>query len=302
MTFWPTVRGLPVRSTASNQSRAFIWDSSTSGDDPLNVWIGLRASDYQMFHEFMPISYVVSVDDDPPTHIPYLSIEAITRHRPCWSNDELETVVSAPGFRDMLNSLGDKTRPVNILCYHSLPALELFAASHPHIRIPAPSFDLKRHLDDKFNFSSLLRTAGLPSVPSRVMPLSVCDYDVLSGSFGPQIVARLRTGASGSGTFLIYNAQDLDLLHFKYGDQLVALSPYLSGLSFNINGFVGRSVHIAPPSVQLIGLEQLGTSLFTYCGNDYAFISHLPQGLLHDILSATKAVPGRFESMGFPKG
>ena len=290
MGFSPTVYRPPARSSASDQSCAFILDWSKSGGSPLNVWIGLRASDYQMFHGFMPISYVVSVDDDPPTDLPYSSVEAAAQRRTCWSNDELETVVGTPGFQGMLNSLSDETRPVNIFCYHSLPALDLFAASHPQIRIMAPSFDLKRRLDDKFHFSSLLRTAGLPSVPSRVMSLSVCNYNALSSSFGPRIVARLRTGASGSGTFLICSAQDLELLHFRYGDQLVALSPYLSGLSFNVNGFVGRSVHLAPPSVQLIGLEQLGTTPFTYCGNDYALMSHLPQALLQDIHNSSCAI------------
>jgi hypothetical protein len=270
-----------------------------AGEGALSVWVGLRASDHEMFRESMPVSYVISMDDDPPGQIPYLSVEAATRHHGCWSNDELETVVGAASFRPFLETLSDPARPVNILCYHSLPELEWFAASHSHIRVLASPFSLKRRFDDKFGFPSLLDAAGLPSIPSLVIPCSACDYKTLARELGPSLVGRLRIGASGNATFRIRSAQDLFSLRLRFGDEPVALSPYLPGPSFNINGFIGKKVHLAPPSIQLIGEEPLATTPFAYCGNDFAAMSSLPEWLTRNILDTSKRLGDELQKAGY---
>jgi len=270
-----------------------------AGDESLNIWIGLRASDHEMFHEFLPLSHVISVDDDPPSRIPCSSLEASTRRRVPWGNDELGTVAGVPSFRSVLNRLARQTRPVNILCYHSLPELEWFAARYPHLRVRAAQFALKCEIDDKFGLPSLLHAAGLPAIPSMVVPSGACDYKSLSRELGSSLVARLRTGASGGGTFLIRNAQDLSSICARYSDQFLTLSPYLPGPSFNVNAFIGNQVHVAPPSVQLVGEEPLGSSPFIYCGNDFSAMAILPESCRRSIMDTTARIGGELMKAGY---
>lgn len=270
-----------------------------AGDESLNIWIGLRASDHEMFHEFLPLSHVISVDDDPPSQISCSSLEASTRRRAPWGNDELGTVTGVPSFRSVLNRLADQARPVNILCYHSLPELEWFVARYPHLRVHAAQFALKCEVDDKFGLPSLLHAAGLPAIPSIVVACGACDYKSISRELGPSLVARLRTGASGGGTFLIRNAYDLSSLCARYSEQLLTLSPYIPGPSFNVNAFIGKNVHVAPPSVQLIGEEPLGSSQFIYCGNDFSAMSNLPESCQRSIMDTTARIGGELMKAGY---
>src|SRR5215475_11723276 len=103
--------------------------------EDFNIWIGLRASDYQIFTDLVEIDQIVSIDTDDTQGIPLISREALSRRRGPWSNDELLAVSDVEAFQTLCEEITRMKSNVNIYCYHSAPVLEELAREYKHIHI-----------------------------------------------------------------------------------------------------------------------------------------------------------------------
>ena len=165
---------------------------------------------------------------------------------------------------------------VNIYCYHSFSVLEDLAREYKHIHIHSSPIALRDRLDDKLQFIEVLMALDLPKILSFSDTIDNLDFDEVADKVGLPLVLKLRVGASGGQTYLVSAKEDFLKLQQALGKEIVIVSPYISGPSFNINGFIGReNVYLDQPSLQVIGVPECSAGRFTYCGNDYvAFRKH----------------------------
>lgn len=244
--------------------------------ESFNVWIGLRASDYQIFTDLVEIDQIVSIDTDDTKGIPLISREFLSRQRGPWSNDELVMVSELEEFQAFCRKVVELKSQVNIYCYHSFTVLEDLAQEYKHIHIYSSSAVLRAMLDDKLNFISILNKLDLPEILSFSDTIDNLSFEEVADKVGLPLVLKLKVGASGGQTYFVSTQEDFLKLQQALGQETVIVSPFISGPSFNINGFIGREdVYLDQPSLQIIGVPECSTGKFTYCGNDFVtFYKH----------------------------
>lgn len=264
-----------------------------------NIWIGLRGSDYQMFHQLTPINEVVSIDHDDTKHTPFISREYLTKERVSWENEELLKVTELSEFKDLLHVLKLKTETVNIYCYHSIPILEKLAAQYPHIHLHSAPIEIKRKLDDKLNFFRLLQQLNLNTIPSLEVDMAEIMHEKISKKLDTPYVIKLRVGASGGQTYMVKNREDFMKLKILLGKQTVVASKYIIGYSMNINGFINNDIHLTQPSFQLIGIPECSSGEFAYCGNDFGAFLALDPHIKGDIFATTKTIGNYMKKIGY---
>jgi hypothetical protein len=229
-----------------------------------------------------------------------MSREALSRRRGPWSNDELLTVTSIPEFKALCEQIIALKTPVNIYCYHSFPLLEELASEYKHIHIHSSSIQLRDRFDDKLQFIDLLNTLDLPRVLSFSGVIDNMVFDEIVDKVGLPLVLKLKVGASGGQTYFVSNEDEFLKLQRTLGNEIVIVSPYISGPSLNINGFVGReNVYLEQPSLQIIGVPECSSGKFTYCGNDFAGFYKNHQYLANDIRHVTQKLAWYMKDLGY---
>lgn len=135
----------------------------------------------------------------------------------------------------------------------------------------APPPDLKTLLEDKIRLPTLLREAGLPAVPGRVVRLRDTSYAELSRNLrGHRLVIQQRRGSTGTGTHLVCGSDDFERLRGDLGNLTVRASRYVAGATFNVNACNCRAgVAVAAPSLKAVGLPDLSWRSTAGCGNDW---------------------------------
>lgn len=267
---------------------------------PFNVWIGLRSSDYQMFDWLTPISYIVSIDHDDTKNIPFISIEASTKIRCPWTNEELVKLTKLPAFKKLISILKAKSQKVNIYCYHSLPILEKLTTKHSHIFVHSSSIEIKRKLDNKLIFFRLLKQLKLNVIPSIEVDITKITHNQMVEKLGIPYVVKLPIGASGGQTYMVKNIKDFLKLQKLLGKQITIVSKYIIGYSFNINCFIDYDhIHMTQPSFQLIGIPESSQEKFTYCGNDFGAFLNLDKSIQDQIIKVTKVIGNYMKEIGY---
>src|SRR5947207_1751722 len=245
-------------------------EGSFNMKEDFNIWIGLRASDYQIFTDLVEIDQIVSIDTDDTKGIPLISREVLSKHRGPWSNDELLGVSTVEGFQTLCEKIANMKSEVNIYCYHSFAVLEELAREYKHIHIHSSPAGLRDRLDDKLQFIEVLNVLDMPKIASLSEPIRNLNFDEISAKFGLPLVLKLRVGASGGQTYFVSTNDEFLKLQQALGDEIVIVTKYVSGPSFNVNGFIGREgVYLDQPSLQIIGVPECSSGRFTYCGNDF---------------------------------
>lgn len=268
--------------------------------ESFNIWIGLRASDYQMFTDLVEIDQIVSIDTDDTNGVPLMSREALSKRRGPWSNDELLAVTDIEQFKALCGKITALETPVNIYCYHSFSLLEELAREYKHIHVHSSSIELRNRLDDKLQFIDLLNTLDLPRVLSFSNTINNLSFAEIVDKAGLPMVLKLKVGASGGQTYFVSTEDDFLKLQQVLGNEVVIVSPYVSGPSLNINGFIGREgVYLDQPSLQIIGVPECSSGRFTYCGNDFAgFYKNHPY-LANDIRQVTQKLAWYMKDLGY---
>jgi hypothetical protein len=268
--------------------------------EDFNIWIGLRASDYQIFTDLVEIDQIVSIDTDDTKGIPLISREALTRRRGPWSNDELLAVSEVEAFQALCEEITRRKSKANIYCYHSFPVVEELAREYKHIHIHSSPNELRDRLDDKLRFIEVLNTLALPQILSFSDPIDKLSFQELTDKVGLPLVLKLKVGASGGQTYLVSTEDDFLKLQRALGEETVIVSPYISGPSFNLNGFIGREgVYLDQPSLQIIGVPECSSGRFTYCGNDFATFHKHHQYIADDIKEVAEKLGWYMKGLGY---
>ncbi len=265
-----------------------------------NVWIGLRASDYEMFIDLVEIDQIVSIDTDNTKGIPLISREMVSKRREPWSNDELLRVSDVEEFKVLFENIATFKSTVNIYCYHSFLVLEQQAREYKHIQVHSSPIELRDRLDDKLRFMEVLNTLDLPQVSSFSDNMDNLNFTEVADKFGLPLVIKLKVGASGGQTYFVSTNDDFVKLQQTLRNNIVIVSEYISGPSFNINGFIGReNVYLDQPSFQIIGVPECSAGRFTYCGNDFVSFRKYHQSIAGEIKQVAEKLGWYMKDLGY---
>jgi predicted ATP-grasp superfamily ATP-dependent carboligase len=265
-----------------------------------NVWIGLRASDYEMFIDLVEIDQIVSIDTDDTKGIPLISREVLLKRREPWSNDELLRVSDVKEFKTLCEKIAAFKSTVNIYCYHSFSVLEQQAREYKHIQVHSSSIELRDRLDDKLQFIEVLNTLNLPKISSFSDNMNKLNFSEVAAKFRLPLVIKLKVGASGGQTYFVSTNDDFIKLQQALSNDTVIVSEYISGPSFNINGFIGReNVYLDQPSLQIIGVPECSAGRFTYCGNDFVSFHKYHQDIADEIKQVAEKLGWYMKNLGY---
>ena len=145
-----------------------------------------------------------------------------------------------------------------------------------------------------------LTAAGVPTIPWTY----VADEDQLRATpmmaDGPIILRRSRT-SGGEGIVRVDTQEELSEQWLASEERFVSVAPFLAGgIPVNIGGTVwadGVTVHY--PSVQLIGIPELGRRTFGYCGNDFGAVRSLGPEIVNQLEVETRAVGRWLATKGY---
>ena len=268
--------------------------------DTFNIWIGLRASDAQMFTDLVEIDQIVSIDTDNTKGIPLISREASSKRRGPWSNDELLMVSDIKEFQTLCEEITTLKANVNIYCYHSFSLLEKLASEYDHIHIYSSAVKLRDRLDDKLQFIELLNTLNIPQISSFSDNIDNLNFDEIADKAGLPLVLKLKVGASGGQTYFVSTSDDFLKLQQALNNDVVIVSEYIFGPSLNINGFIGKEdVYLDQPSLQIIGVPECSAGKFTYCGNDFSSFHKHHQYAIDGIKQLTEKIAWYMKDLGY---
>jgi hypothetical protein len=265
-----------------------------------SIWIGLRASDYQMFADLVEIDQIVSIDTDNTKGVPLISREFLSKHRGPWSNDELITVSDLKEFQTLCEEIATSKAIVNVYCYHSFSLLEKLAKEYGHIRIYSSSVKLRDKLDDKLQFMELLDNLNIPQISSFSDTIDNLNFNEIAEKVGLPLVLKLKVGASGGQTYFVSTNDEFLKLQQVLNNDIVIVSEYVSGPSFNINAFIGSDgVYLDQPSLQIIGVPECSSGKFTYCGNDFSSFHKHHEYAANEIKQVTEKIGRYMKDLGY---
>jgi hypothetical protein len=265
----------------------------------MNIWIGLRASDYQMFGMPIRMDKIASIDFETVKGVRLISCEMSTKERSPWSNEELLEIEKLRNFRNMISKLGSSGKHVNIFCYHSIPTIEKIAEKNKQIKIYAPPISIKRKFDDKLFFLKLLKNLEIKSAYSLIGEAKEKNYCKFKRELGRLFVAKKRIGASGGATHLIKNKRDFLKLAKNNKKETLIFSKYISGPSLNVNAFAGKKISVSCPSLQIIGAPECSSGIFAYCGNDFAATRRMSRDIGKELHCITRKIGEAMKKRGY---
>jgi len=167
-------------------------------------------------------------------------------------------------------------------------------------RYVGPSPDLTASFQQKQRLVEALRELRLPCAQGEWLSLRGTTYQELHGRWGRRFVLQKAVGAAGSGTRLVQSEADFQRAVPCFGDAMVLVSPYIGGVSLNINAAViGGEAFVGPPNVQLSGIEALGSTWGGYCGNDYSAADQLDQDLVAGVQEQAARIGRWMAGRGF---
>lgn len=118
---------------------------------------------------------------------------------------------------------------------------------------------------------------------------------------GPVILRRSRT-SGGEGIVRVNDRASLAEHWFDTPEAFLSVSPFLEGgVPVNVGATVWESgtVTVHLPSVQLIGIPELGPRPFGYCGNDFQAGAELEPKVIDELETMTTAVGRWLRSKGY---
>lgn len=267
------------------------------------VWVGLRGDDAEPLSDLDQFHSAFSLFSryDQRVEVRSRAYEDISGHRvdpETWDIDDHLGDEATRTFRnDLLRALSAESLVVPYRPSQFLSAI-LFARSTRCK--PLGIFGaLQSALEHKPWVETELGRRDIPRVPWRY----VADEEQLSAATmfhdGPLMVRRSRT-SGGEGLTFVSTPDDLVAQWPKIDEAFASIAPYLEGLPVNVGAVVwadGVTVHHA--SMQLIGIPNLVTRRFGYCGNDFGAARDLPVEVLDQIEETTRTIGAWLGQHGF---
>jgi ATP-grasp domain-containing protein len=165
-------------------------------------------------------------------------------------------------------------RPILLIPPRSSAKWEEAAAAWPGaVRIATTTMPaVDRIAEDKIYVRSALRHLGVPVPDSLVLRTAELDFFRIRELLGAPFVLQSPNGAGGQGTFLITDHGALAMAvagSARSGRWLV--SRFAGRTTINVAGVVHvDGVRLFPASLQVSGVEELGSGFGAYCGSDFS--------------------------------
>lgn len=239
------------------------------------IAVGQRITDFLSLLRIAHVEAIVVCEDEQQTNIfgkevKVISSETIDHWRKNWNNKSLGELVdiAVPIIKEFESI---DSAPISIVMYAaSREWYNLAKMSNGHIRIIAPSIDIKDLIDDKIFTRFALNELGLPVPESIKVQNENLDFTKISKLIGVPFVLQTPIGSSGTGTYLIENNRTIQ--EIKNGDysKIWLASRYMGKSTINIHGLVFQnSISVSLPSVQVSGIKELSNKWGVYCGSDF---------------------------------
>ena len=268
------------------------------------VWVGTRGTDARPLLELRSLTHCFSLIAPLGSGMleGEVCLEAETGHRVDLDGYDIDKDTSPEARAFRLHVRADLRSPSYIVAYRPLSFLTTL--QYPNegvINYLGMFYERVRPFEHKVWVETELRKRGIRTVP----------WSYYSGSdtvrlrealrLGP-LVVRANLSSGGTGLLLTRTPDEVDRFAARDPDGFFAASPYLEGaIPLNVNAcvFRGGQVSLHGPSVQLIGVPELTSRYFGYCGNDFTRIRELDAATLME-LEQEVAEAGRWlSSMGY---
>lgn len=287
----------------TDRQRAINRISSTLGDRDL-IWGGLRADDIEAASDVPQVAYSFAIIGgyDRGGAVPGLDFEDLAGQRvdlDAWDiEDHLDTPAVTKFREALLHRTADRTA---LLPYRPSAFLSsiLFAR-----RDRCMNLGLFGGHQAMFEHKPWVETQvaglGLPHIPWTY----VADVERARArrmlQNGP-VMLRVSRSSGGAGLVRVDDPVLLDQRWPKRPDAFVAVAPYLDdALPVNVGATVWHDgVTVRHASVQLIGVPELTTRPFGYCGNDFGLARELDPTVLDSIEGSVTAIGRWMRGYGY---
>ena len=268
------------------------------------VWIGHRGVDAEILTSVAPARAIICCDWDADlcaltSKVSISSIERLSFKRLTWSSASLG-LISQQSLGAAFRSL-PHDEAIGVIPYRSTQALEEVLSSFPNMRLAAAHADIVDNLDDKEVQRKLFKELGLPMPRWSMVKSDDLAENATLGKIGFPAVVQIPRSSLGIGTFLVESSEELQRLKVGAGGKFL-VSECLPGPVVNATAVIGRGdVHIAWPSIQLVGLASC-TGVghpFQYCGNDFGAISNLPSNAVDRLFSCIRVLANGLRRIGY---
>jgi len=250
------------------------------------AFLGVRTIDFIDISFLIPVEFILTGDYGK-------EIRLFRRHRKVfslekqktpfarkdWTIESYDTNLSGRLHEEfvqcLLQRLGNYDR-ICFFCFGSPRVLERVQAQLGRkVEILSPPAELRKVFSNKVLQYASFRKLGLPVPLTDSVRLRNETYTNLSSKFGNRFVVHLSHSDSGSGTFVCYKCQDLEMLKERFPKAKALISSFLEGLSLNMHAVVidfhnRLEVVASQPSVQLVGTKGLVRRETIWAGNDFA--------------------------------
>jgi len=273
-------------------------------DERRLVWVGLRGDDAEPLADLRQFRAAFSLISayDRRAGVQAESYESIsgTRVDPeTWDIDDHLHAEATIEFRErLLRSLSSETVVVPYRPSQFLSAVLFARAGRAK---PLGIFGaLQAALEHKPWVETAVAELGIPHVEWRY----IADEEQLSAvpmlDEGPVILRRSRT-SGGEGITRVDTVADLNPQWPHIDEAFASVAPFIDGgVPVNVGAVVwadGVTTHHV--SVQVIGVPDLVTRPFGYCGNDFGAARDLPPHVVNEIETAAQRVGEWLRSHGF---
>lgn len=250
------------------------------------IWFGQRGTDCIGLHEVVNFKEIICCDYGVDLEnicakngYEIFSQEKEGQNRKNWSNLSLDTLLKGE-LSNRINQLFRQNNR-NIVAYTSTAQLERITSNYQNINILSCSASLKKKLDDKFYLRNNLRDLDIRAIPGKIDGFSNVINQKRNLKY--PLVIQLPFGSSGNNSYYVENSEQLKNINID-PEKMVIVSPYIQGLSPNVNLLIVEDkVIVSYPSIQIIGYQGATLNKLGYCGNDFSSSKHLPASAITSI-------------------
>lgn len=268
------------------------------------IWVGLRGDDAEPLSDLAQFHSAFSLFSAYDKRIgvksrAYEDISGVRVDPETWDIDDHLSDEATRVFRhDLLRALTAESLVVPYRPSQFLSAI-LFARS-TRCRPLGVFGALQSALEHKPWVETAVSRLALPRVPWKY----IADEEQVTATSmfrdGPLMLRRSRT-SGGEGLTRVDNVDELMAQWPKIDEAFVSVAPFIDGgIPVNVGAVVwadGVTAHHA--SLQLIGIPNLVTRPFGYCGNDFGAARDLPVEVIDEIDLAVQKVGTWLGAHGF---
>ena len=279
------------RSAGVNRTRLLRDLSSVLGATRL-VWFGTRGEDVESVTELpqFAASYSITGAYGRRGSVEALALEDLTGIRVDLDAFELDDELATESVHELRRTLlRFLARPTTLFTYRPSTFISAICfARRDQCNYLGMFKDHQAAFEHKPWVESEVAQLGLPGIKWTY----VADEEQLSTlrylDKGPVILRRSRS-SGGTGVSLLDSPDHLRAAWPHQPEEYVSVAPFIEGgLPLNIGGVVWHDgVTIHPASVQLIGVPELTSRMFGYCGNDFGALDILSESELARVESST---------------